>query len=64
MLFKNSNDLRGLHCGSDGKESACNSGDVSSVLGWGTPGKVNGNPLLFLALRVLWTEESGGLQSM
>ena len=45
MLFKNSNDLRGLHCGSDGKESACNSGDVSSVLGWETLGKVNGYPL-------------------
>ena len=33
MLFKNSNDLRGLHCGSGGKESACNAGNVRSVLG-------------------------------
>ena len=33
MLFKNSNDLRGLHCSSDGNESASNAEDVSSALG-------------------------------
>ena len=51
--------------GSDGKESACSAGDLSSILGLGrSPGKGNGNPLQYLAWRIPWTEEPGGLQSM
>ena len=35
----------------DGKESACNAGDVSSIPGWGrSPGEGNGNPLLYSCL--------------
>ena len=37
------------HCfpgGSDGKESACNEGDLGSIPGWGrSPGEGNSNPL-------------------
>ena len=32
--------------GSDGKESACNAGDLGLIPGWGrSPGEGNGNPL-------------------
>ena len=35
-----------LLCGSDGKASACNVGDLGSIPGSGTsPGEGNGNPL-------------------
>ena len=38
-------------CGSDGKESVCNAGDVGSVPGSGrTPGEGNGNPLQYSCL--------------
>ena len=51
--------------GSDGKESACNAGDLGLVLGSGRcPGEVNDNPLQYLAWRTPWTEEPGRLQSM
>ena len=37
--------------GSDGKESACNAGDLSSVPGLGrSPGEGNGDPLLYSCL--------------
>ena len=37
--------------GSDGKESACNVGNLSSILGWGrAPGGVHGNPLQYSCL--------------
>ena len=37
--------------GSDGKESACNAGDLGSVPGLGTsPGEGNGNPLQYPCL--------------
>ena len=37
----------GLPCGSDGKESTCNAGDLSSIPGLGrSPGGGLGNPLL------------------
>jgi len=50
---------------SDGKESACNSGDPGSHPGSGRfPGEGNGNPLCILAWRIPWTEEPGGLQSI
>ena len=36
----------GLHGGSDGKESACNRGELGSIPGSGrSPGERNGNPL-------------------
>ena len=36
----------GLPCGSDGKESACTTGDLGSIPGSGrSPGEGNGNPL-------------------
>ena len=38
--------------GSDGKESACNMGDLGSILGLGkSPGEENGNPLQYSCLR-------------
>ena len=48
---------RGLPGGSDDKESACNAGDLGSILGMGRfPGGGHGESS--------WTEEPGGLQSM
>ena len=50
--------------GSDGKESACNSGDLGLIPGLGrSPGEGNVNPLQYLAWRILWTDETDGLQS-
>ena len=41
----------GLPGGSDGKESACNEGDLGSVPGWErSPGEGNGNPLQYSCL--------------
>ena len=55
----------GIPGGSDGKESACNVGDSGSISGSGrSPGEGNGNPLQYSCWGILWTEESGGLQSM
>ena len=52
----------GLPGGLDGKEPACNVGDLDSIPGLGgSPGEGNGYPLL--AWRYPWTEEPGGLQS-
>ena len=40
-------------------------GDAGSIPGSErSPGKGNGNPLQYFCLGNLWTEESGGLQSM
>ena len=51
--------------GSDGKESACNAGDLDLITGLGRfPGEVHGHPLCIPAWRLLWTEEPDGLQSM
>ena len=51
--------------GSDGKESTCNVGDPGSMSELERfPGEGKGNPLQFSCLRVLWTEEPGGLQDM
>ena len=49
--------------GSEGKESACNAGDLGSFPGSGRcPGEENGNPLQYiLAWRILWTEEHSRL---
>ena len=51
--------------GSDGKESACNAGDLGLIPGLERfPGKGNGYPLQCSCLENLRTEERGGLQSM
>ena len=43
--------LQGFPCGSDGKESACNAGDMGSIPGLGrSPGQGNGNPLRYSCL--------------
>ena len=57
---------RWLPGGSDGKESACNAGDLGSIPGLGrSPGGGHGNPLqVFLPGESPWTEEPGGLKSM
>ena len=56
---------RGFPGGSEGKESACNVGDPSMILGSGrSPGVGNGNPLQDSCLENSWTEEPGELQSM
>ena len=58
-------DLRGFAGDSVGKEYACNAGDMGSVSGSGrSPGGGHGNPLQYSCLRIPWTEEPGGLQSM
>ena len=47
------------------KESACSVGDLGSIPGLGRSlGEGNGNPLQYFCLKILWTEEPGGLQSM
>ena len=50
MYCKNNTELQrfsmGFSGGSDGKESACNAGDLGSIPGLGrSPGEGNGNPL-------------------
>ena len=43
--------MNGFPGGSDGKESVCNAGDLSSIPGLGRcPGERNGNPLEFSCL--------------
>ena len=50
---------------SDGKESACNAGDLGLIPGLGrSPGEGNGNHSSILAWRIPRTEEPGRLQSM
>ena len=54
----------GFPGGSDGKESACNAGDVGSILGLGrSPGEGHSNRLQYFCLENS-TEEPGRLQSM
>ena len=57
--------------GSDGKESTCSARDLGSVPGLGRchpPSPLSEKGITthfsFLAWRILWTEEPGGLQSM
>ena len=55
----------GGSCGSDGKESACNVGNLGSIPGSGrSPGERNGNPLQYTCWKISWTEEPARLQSM
>ena len=43
--------MRGFSGGSDGKESACNAGDLGLIPGLGrSPGEGNGNPLHYSCL--------------
>ena len=50
---------------SDGKESACNAGDLGSSLGWQDPlEKGMATHSSILAWRIPWAEKPGGLQSM
>ena len=57
--------LEGFHRVSDGKESACNAGDLGSIPGSGrSPGKGN-DPLQYSCLEDFpWIGEPSGLQSM
>ena len=51
VLFKTLNVTEGFPGASDGKESACNAGDLSSISGLGrSPGERNGNPLQYSCL--------------
>ena len=51
--------------GSDGKESACNTGDLGSFPGSGRfPEEGKATHCSILAWRIQWTEEPGRLQSM
>ena len=51
--------------GSDGKESACNAGDLGSIPGSGrSPGEGMASHSSIIAWRIPWTEEVGGLLSM
>ena len=57
--------LKGFPGGSDGKEFACNVGDLGLSLGWENPlekGMVTYSSIL--AWSIPWTEKPGGLQSM
>ena len=55
----------GFPCGSAGKESACNAGDLGSILGWEDPlEKGMAIHSSILTWRIPWPEEPGGLQSM
>ena len=46
-------------CGSPGKESACNEGDLVLIPGLGrSPGEGQGFPLHILAWRIPWTVQS------
>ena len=55
----------GFPSGSDGKASACNSGNRDSIPGLKrSPGEGNGNPLEYPCWNIPWTEEPGRLQSV
>ena len=63
-LFNLSKPWMGLLGGSDGKESACNAGDLSWIPGLGTfPGGGNGNPTPIFWPGEFHKQESGGLYS-
>ena len=53
--------LLGFPGGSDSKESACNAGDLGSILGWEEPlEKGMATHSSILAWRIPWTEELAG----
>ena len=48
-----------------GQESACNAGDAGSVRGLKrSPGEGNGQALQCSSLEILWTKDTGQLQSI
>ena len=54
-----------VSCGSAGKESACNTGDLGSIPELGrSPAAGNGNPLQYSCLEDSKGEEPGRLQSV
>ena len=56
---------KGCPGGSDGKESACNAGDLGSIPGLGRSLETGmATHLSILAWKIPWTEEPAGLQSM
>ena len=58
-------DLDGFPDGSDGKESACNAGDLRLTSGLGRSlEKGMATHSSILTWRIPWTEEPGGLQFM
>ena len=53
----------GFPCGSAGKESACNAGDLGSIPGLGrSPGDGKGYPLQYSGMETPWTIQSMGSQ--
>ena len=59
-------DQMGVPCGSDGKESTCNGGDLGSIDPWAGVDPLEEGVVThsgILAWRIPWTEEPGGLQS-
>ena len=57
--------IKGFPCGSIGKESACNAGDLVSHPRLGRyPGEGMATHASILAWRIPWTEESGRLRFM
>ena len=57
--------MLGFPGGSDSKQSACNTGDLGSVLGWeDTLEEGVAIHSSIVAQEVSWTEEPGGLQSI
>ena len=56
------NKHEGFSCGSAGKESAWNVGDLGLIPGSGrSPGERNGYLLQYFCWRILWIEEPGGV---
>ena len=54
-----------IHGGSDGKESACNAGDLGLIPGLGrSPGEGNGNPFQYSCLKNSMDRGAWRLQSM
>ena len=54
----------GFPCGSAGKETNCDVGDLGSIPVWGrSPGEGKGYPLQYSGLENPWTVQSMGLQS-
>ena len=57
--------VTGFPSGSDGKDGACNMGDLGSILGWEDPlEKGMAAHCSILVWRIPWTEEPGRLQFM
>ena len=56
--------MKGFPHGSDGKESACNVGDLGLIPGFGRYTGGGHSTPVFLSGESPWTEESGGLKSM